>query len=339
MKKSRIKLTTGLLSVATLMVTLWLISPGIYQSSPISPPARIPDAQNGSDRGVAVTPHASRPQKPVQPPSGVAQEAGFRMAFKARIDFYGRVIDQHAHPVSGADVKLSANDKAFLGQPSHYTRKSDDAGEFSIEGISGLTLGGEVSKPGYRIIPPAYGKVTSSGVFEFGLSSRGPHQSSKNSPTVFTLHKVGPLEPLVKVGGKNFRLARDGKPLSVAVDKEGNHRIVLRCWTQEQRALGQRQYDWKLELDVPGGGLLVRKDHLTFLAPQQGYAPSDTIDMPASLGDKWRSFAERSYFIRFADETFARANIEMRSGGDHFLVWESFYNAKPGSRNLESAAD
>jgi hypothetical protein len=247
------------------------------------------------------------------------------------------VIDQYGDPIPDADVKFSANDKAFGGRPSHYSRKADTGGRFSIEGIAGITLGVEVSKPGYRGIPPAYGKVASSGLFEYGLSSQGPYQSSKDSPTIFTLHKVGTIEPLVKVGEKNFRIGRDGSPLSIAVDEHGAHQVILRCWNQElQRPANQRQYDWRLEITVLNGGLLRREDAFAFEAPQDGYVSTNTIEMLGSMGNQWRSFSERSYFIKFDDGTFARANLEMHAGGDHFVVWESFFNPRSGSRNLES---
>ena len=277
--------------------------------------------------------------KPPPPASYETLVERFRSDFRTPINFYGKAIDQHGDPVPDADVKLAANDKAGGGKPSEYNRKTDATGMFSITGIGGLTLAVEVSKPGYRVIPPAYGKVTSSGLFEYGLSSRGPYQSSKDAPTVFVLHKAGTIEPLVKIGEKNFRMTRDGTPLPIAVDEQGAHQVVLRCWNQElSRPAGQRQYDWKLEVSVPNGGLLVRKDALAFEAAQDGYAPSDTIDMPAALGNQWRSFAERSYFIRFGDGTFARTKLEMHPGGDHFVAWESFYNPKAGSPNLEAPA-
>lgn len=235
-------------------------------------------------------------------------------------------------------MTLSANDKP-LGQPnSEYTRTTDTEGCFSIGNIVGLTLAVAVSKEGYKGIPQNDSRtVTSSGVFEYGLESiQGPHQPDKNTPVIFRLYKIGPTEPLLKIGEKNFRMTRDGTPLSIAVDEQGARQVVLRCWNEElNRPVGQRQYDWKLEVSVPNGGLLVRKDAFAFEAPQDGYARSDTVDMPAALGNQWRSFAERSYFIRFEDGTFARAKLEMHPGGDHFVAWESFLNPKPGSRNLE----
>jgi hypothetical protein len=51
------------------------------------------------------------------------------------------------------------------------------------------------------------------------------------------------------------------------------------------------------------------------------------------------SFAKRSYFIRFEDETFARAKLEMQSAGDYFVRCKSFYNPKAGIRNLEPSPE
>ncbi len=247
-------------------------------------------------------------------------------------------MDQHGEPVPGADVRLGALDKPW-GPSSQYSRKTDSAGRFSIDGIVGCDLSVEVSKSGYLVLPPADNKITSSGSFNYGLQR--PHQPDADAPVVFTLHKQGQLEPLVKVGERNFRIARDGSPLAIELNEANGsaHQVVLRCWNSDlARAAGQRQYDWRLEVSVPGGGLLVRKDAFAFEAPEDGYVESNTIEMPASLPpNEWRGSAERSYFIRFNDGTFARANLRMRAGGDHFVVWESFLNPKLGSRNLESA--
>jgi hypothetical protein len=233
---------------------------------------------------------------------------------------------------------MAANDKPFGGRPSEYMRKTDDNGSFAINDIVGLTLAIEVSKPGYLVIPPADDKVTSSGLFEYGLSStRGPHRPSRESPVIFTLYKPGRPEQLLKVGVKNFRVARDGSPLSISLDQGQTHQVTLRCWNSDaSRPQGQREYDWRLEVTVPNGGLIPRADPFNFEAPQDGYISSDRIDMPASLpaGD-WRGMAARAYFIRFDDGVFARVSLEMHAGGDHFVVWESFLNPQRGSRMLE----
>ncbi len=292
------------------------------------------------------TPPASAPSPTVRSPAPVsfeAQQRAFIAAFKTPISFYGRVIDQHGEPVAGARVTFSANDDPMARTSSEYVTTSDADGLFFIDHIVGCSLAVAVSKDGYKGIPQNDSRfVTSSGVFDYGIkSASAPRLPDKNAPAIFRLHKIGIVEPLLKIGEKNFRMARDGTPLSIAVDKEGAHQVVLRCWNRElQRPAGQQQYDWKLDVRVPIGGLVARRDAFAFEAPQDGYAASDVIDMPMSLPyQKWDSFAERSYFIRFGDGTFARANLRMRAAGDHFVVWESFYNPKAGSPNLESSAE
>jgi hypothetical protein len=267
------------------------------------------------------------------------QRERFLAAFATPISFFGRVVVKYGAAVTLADIKIAANDKAFGGRPSEYVAKSDANGLFSITGIKGLTLSVEVSKPGYQVIPPADEKVTSSGIFEYGLSSsRGRHHPEKEAPVLFTLRKPGMLEPLHKVGQKNFRIQRDGTPLTISLDQVGQHKVMLRCWNNNlQRLEGQRQYDWRFEIAVLDGGLVPRAG-LDPEAPVDGYVPKDLVEMPASLPPhEWHGFVERSYFIRFDDQSFARAKLEVHAGGDHFVAWESVFNPKPGSRNLEES--
>ena len=271
-------------------------------------------------------------------PSVSLQQKQFIDAFATPITFYGRVLDQNGHPVSGAAVKVAANDKPFGGRPSQYVLETDETGSFAISGIVGLTLAIEVSKAGYEVIPPADGKVTSSGLFDYGLSSnREKPRPSKDTPVIFTLRKPGIREPLIKVNQRHFRIARDGSPLLISLDPEQAHKVILRCWTHDvSRPEGQRQYDWHLEITAQDGDLVRRTDGLNYEAPAQGYMGSDAIDMPASLpANEWHGIVERSYFIRFNDGVFARVTFEIHAGGDHFVVWSSFMNPRKGSRILE----
>ncbi len=328
-------LITALIASALLVISLvWFLIPRDHLSKTMETPP--PATPGGGPLSAAV--NQATPPPPLPPMASLeARQQAFNAAFKTPIIFFGRVIDQHNNPVPDADVKCYPNDRAWTSS-SQYQRKSDSAGYFSIDGVVGSSLGVEVSKPGYLVFPWSDSRVTSSGLFKYAAGT-GRHVPDRDNPVIFRLHKIGVTEPLVKIGEKNFRITRDGSPLSIAVDEQGAHQVVLRCWNQElQRPAGQRQYDWRLEVSVPNGGLQVRKDAFDFEAPQDGYAASDTVDMPASLGNQWRSFAERSYFIRFADGTFARAKMEMHPGGDHFVAWESFYNPKAGSPNLASPA-
>ena len=333
MKAISSRVLTISLIVMTFLATLWLV----FRKTSEQPNGSIPAPRVTPHESIGV--HVPRTSPPahgaaVTPPSFGVQAARYKAAFVTPIVFFGKVLDQFDHPVPGADVKCYANDNP-LKSGSRYFRTTDQEGLFSISGAVGISLAVEVSKRGYLVITPSDSVVTSSGLFEYAVGTN-THVPNRQHPVVFRLHKVGPVERLLKIGEKNFRMARDGTPLSIAVDGQGGHQVVLRCWNQElDRPSGQRQYDWRLEISVPSGGLLVRKDAFAFQAPVDGYIPSDTVEMSASLSSsEWDSFAERSYFIRFSDGTFARANFRMRAAGDHFVVWESFYNPKAGSPNL-----
>lgn len=269
-----------------------------------------------------------------RPVSLETQQRKFIEAFNTPITFFGQVVDQNATPVVGADVQIAANDSAFGGKPSHYTIKSDTAGRFSISGIKGITLAVEVSKPGYRVIPPADNRVTSSGVFNYALSSiHGKHEPNPENPVRFVLYKIGPKESLYRVPSKDYPIKQDGSPLVISLDPTSTHQVVLRCWSNKPKSQGQ--YDWHAEIAPINGGLLA-KEGLSFEAPIDGYISKDSIEMPASLPrEHWDSSAERSYFIRFDDGLFASAKVQIHSSGDHFVTWESLLNATAGSRNLE----
>lgn len=261
----------------------------------------------------------------------------FNEAFGTPIAFYGRVVDQFGDVVPDAKIVFSANDKE-VGSNSKYYTKTDANGLFAINGIAGITLWVDVSKVGYRKIPKGDAKIPSAGFFQYYDVGGGVHVPHKNSPVMFQLQKVGTTEALVKIEKKNLRISRNGIPLSISLDQNGGHWVVLRCWNKEIEAqVGQYQYDWRFEITVPDGGILIRKDMYEFQVPEKNFVSGDVVEMQAALPkDHWRSFLKRSYYMRFADGTYARANLEVQAGGDHFVVWESLYNPKPGSRNLES---
>lgn len=274
-------------------------------------------------------------QKQQQTQTNPEKLAGFKASFATPINLYGKVLDQHGDPVSSASVQYSV--LRLTGKVGQQITSKPD-GSFEITGHRGGTLSVEVSKAGYRKLPGADDKVGSGKLFYFGLGH--PPASSPQEPIVFTLQKPGVIEPLIHADERNYRLTRDGSPMEIDLHPGGSsaHRVVLRCWNKElePRPQTEPRYDWRLEIAVPGGGITERKDIMAFEAPETGYEPKVMIDMPADAQPHWSRSAQRSYFIRFTDNVFARVNVEMIAGGDHFVVWESHLNPKAGSRNLDT---
>ena len=317
----------GILLVLT---TMWWI----FHQEPLEKATPDKVAQKDLSKTAVLTPSLATEQKQ-QIQTNPEKLAGFKAAFATPINLYGKVLDQHGDPVPSASVQYSV--LGLTGKHKQQTTSKPD-GRFEITDHRGGTLSVEVSKAGYRKLPGADDKVGSGKLFYFGLGH--PPESSPQEPIVFTLQKPGVIEPLIHIEESNYRLPRDGSPIEIDLHPDGNslHRVVLRCWNKElePRPQTEPRYDWRLEIAVPGGGIAERKDTMIFEAPEAGYEPKASIEMSVETKPSWSRSAQRSYFIRFGDNVFARVNAEMIAGGDHFVVWESHLNPKPGSRNLDT---
>jgi hypothetical protein len=272
----------------------------------------------------------------------ISSEERVKKGLETPITFYGKVTDQNGEAIADAKVQLRALDNVDDKKDSNYETHSDAKGLFSLRNAHGFALTIFVSKDGFASAKNDHGKSSSSGIFWFVDTGEGVYQPDEKNPVLFVLRKPEFIGANLKARNKNVRIARDGSPAMFSMDKNDAspaHALVFRCWNDElnARPRNQREYDWKLEVSVAQGELQVRTDASTFQAPTQGYGPSDTISMPSNLGRAWRDSAQKSYFVRFQDGTFARIDLDMRAGGDHFAVLKSYWNPQPNDRKLEAA--
>ena len=256
--------------------------------------------------------------------------------WRTAIEFYGRVVDEKTNPVEGAQIDFDCNDLSPKGTSFYHTQSAAN-GLFSIKDISGKLLAVKVSKEGYYAYQPF-------GTAFFYSGENHNFVPDAANPVVFRLKKKGVTEPLVHIqapmgGPKGFRIARDGTALEISlvtgtVMPLGHGDLRVECQTDNQGKPSGQKYDWKCQISVPQGGLVQSTDDLDFQAPQDGYRPSDVINMPATLEADWSNHDQRTYFLKLASGNYARMSFEMVAGGDHFFKLESFLNPS-GSRNLE----
>jgi hypothetical protein len=256
--------------------------------------------------------------------------------WRTPIEFYGKVVDENANPVAGADVHFGWTDLSPQGSSEKRTA-SDVNGLFSLRDAVGKHLNVQVSKPGYYAYQPF-------GASFFYAGENHNFVPNTGSPVVFRLKKKGVAEPLVHIqgpmgGASGFRIAKDGTPLEISLVTGkavalGQGDLRVECLTDDQGKLSGQKYDWKCRISVPNGGLVESTDDLDFQAPLDGYRTSDSINMAVALQNDWSSHARRTYFLKLSNGNYARMSFEMVAGGDHFFQLESFLNPS-GSRNLE----
>lgn len=252
------------------------------------------------------------------------------------ISFYGKVIDESGAPIAKANVSEEFGD-SLVEQYTRISTVTDENGLFHAVG-NGVSVNIQVSKEGYAQLEQSGGT--------FAYCKETGHRDLRqypdpNAPAVFILRKIGAIDPLIHIK-KNFLFEKNGSPVFVNLEtgkkpEEGNSVIKIETWSSAASVIDSNSrtaFDWKCRITVPGGGLCLRKDALVFIAPAVGYQEFDEINMPASLGEKWNSQAERQYFVRLGSGKFARINLRVIVGGEHFFNLSSHLNPS-GSANLE----
>lgn len=166
----------------------------------------------------------------------------------------------------------------------------------------------------------------------------GNRPPSKDKPAIFTLRKKTEADPLIVVD-RNVIVAKDGTPVEVSLQTGkpvpvGRGDLKIECWANDQNKDAKRHYDWSFRLSVPGGGLIERRNtDFDFEAPTDGYQAVEEFRM-TRLADGWRDNFDKEYFVKLANNSYARLRFRITTGGDHFASITSYLNPS-GSRNLE----
>lgn len=324
-----------------------------------------------SHRSTVVSPLATKPTETVGDPSRMSDEAkasqqsqgdssppvGVRAPdpesekrhlgnlaplFLRPFSFYGKVVDERGNPVGGANVRYSIhNNPSPAKSGTRSELETDTNGEFTIR-HHGLSIYIEVSKQGYYRVPKTNGNLASHGGFQNHdrISNDEVSMPTKESPATFLLHKAGATEPLIHFR-KSIAVQKDGAPAEIdlstgKVEIAGKGDLRIEVWTLNQGMNPNKAqpYDWECRISIPRGGLVERTDQFAFEAPEEGYMPSFDTGMRKNA-ERWKKGFEREFFVKLADGRFARFSIMLTTGGDHFVVLESYLNPTPGSRNLE----
>lgn len=281
-----------------------------------------------------VAPQLATPGGEVKNEPDANQQKAYMAAFLTPIAFWGKVVDESGRPVSGATVKLGANDNPNpMGEGSTYELTADANGLFSIKDIRGISLSVQVSKDGYYSTDQSQGKAN----YVLKNNTDLPVPTPGN-PSIFVLRKMGVAAALVRAEN-SANLPKNGAPVMIdlelgKVSTQGD--VKVECWVQDQGVDTSvyNPYDWRCVITVPGGGLVERADSLDFMAPDGSYQPSDVIQMPKTV-ERWRQQASKEYFIKRANGTFGRVQIRVVTGANNYVRFESYMNPETGNRNLQ----
>lgn len=289
----------------------------------------------------------------------------------AKIDFYGRVLDEQDHPVEGVDVEIGIH--SFTPIPtfgfegiSTIKIKTNKEGNFIIINKIGKALDVEkITKKGYDTSASLL-KVETAFYFDHELHT--PFVPDPKNPLIYRMRKKGEGAFLFKGDGGGFRFnagesgSQHGKDFIAEMyvkEKDfanptfnGNPLVVD---LKAKGTLNPKTGVWTMTLAVgdPTGGIIV-SDRLLYEAPAEGYQPNYILS-PESFQKEFKSCVnargldDEGYkvkgvylyvrsrnpplYTRIRINSFSFNKNEIILGGDGFVT-------NPyGDRNLEEATD
>jgi hypothetical protein len=253
--------------------------------------------------------------------------------YSASIDFYGKVIDQHGNPVPHARVTCSVSDN-FFGTGSTRKSDTDASGSFTVKNIRGAGVLVSVGKDGYAEI-----KDKSGASFGIGMPADTVRKAppTKQKPAIFVLRKMAKPEKMIFFYSSVI-VPKNGNPVDISLRTgkavgAGLGDLRVECWIKDEEKDEKRRFDWSCRFTIPGGGLVDKNGDIENQAPEAGYEPSITIQMPRTA-ENWVDQYESNSFIKLGNGNFARARICMVAGGANFVSLQVYLNPS-GSRNLE----
>jgi len=247
------------------------------------------------------------------------------------LNFYGKVIDQELKPVIdvAVTVQIAYFDPtvpySFTGVKSVVVH-TDTAGLFSIEDQVGSAFSvSKISKEGYEYL---YRELAFERI-----------KADKHKPVIFNVRKKEKSEFIIP---GEFHFAFDSRNTAIEVDlikrqfaKPGI--LGTRDWAKDEQADikirttldSNSHYVVTFSTPDKGDGIIV-SDQLLYVAPPDGYAPSQTLILPMP-GDLQKTL----YLKGRQGRSYSRLNVRTRATAEKLNVSIDSWTNPNGSRNVD----
>ncbi len=274
--------------------------------------------------------------------SAIGGKAGAMLNMAAsrnvRVNFYGRVVDQHGRGVAGARVDMVIGGGGSMAPGTGLTYFTTDAdGYFEVKAKGqGVSIGG-VRHPNLALV---YFSNRHDGQKERAMHLEATNQWGKKSnwhsyekrskPLVIRVWRVEKFEA-VKSGGGAYHVPVNGENTIV------NKTLKVTC----QRSEMNDYFDygnWSITLQPVGGGIRETNDLYLNEAPVSGYSPEITVTMnKADSGYQHRIHPARHYYYYAKDgKTYGSLEISFEpfSKKKSCILMTKFKLNTNGTRNL-----
>ncbi len=256
------------------------------------------------------------------------------------VALHGRVVDQANQPLDGVVVRLELR-VGYMRTPTEghtrwdivelttnpnglFTLANRKAGHVNVVGLE---------KSGYE--PSSKNPK----IFGFAASNLPRHVPDPQKPVVFRMYKLLGAEPMIFVrqtGGIPCDGTSTNFDAFTGLRTSSNHNFKVTFTRVPLHPTKGQRYDNTLKLEIIGGGILATDDEFTYLAPEEGYEPSVTIERKA--GDPaWDRYITRCFYFKTKEGYYGRMKVELATFFEPpptQFGYESWINPS-GSRVLE----
>ncbi len=243
------------------------------------------------------------------------------------IVFYGKLEDQFGDPVAGAEITGGIlRDNGYISDVREIKTVSDDAGGFHFNDGKGESLSVTPRKPGYAI-------ASTNAAFKYShFYPEVRHIPDPTHPAVIKMWKLQGAEPLMKID-QRYKFHFTDMPVyfdliaGKIVPSGGDIKVTV---GRSPGIVSERSLqDWSVKIEVTDGGFIetsMAEFRVTYLAPNNGYQPSDNFIMSTNPPHKWSGGFDRLLFITSRhDQVYGKVNfgISINQNPDDY-IWVEF---------------
>ena len=260
---------------------------------------------------------------------------------EAKMDFYGRLLDQDGKPVPNAEIRYAASGYGLTGLAPRYepgVTNSDREGNFEIHTAKGgLLYINTVESHGYEF---KFGRGNSRG-FEFRSNRTDRHHPDKENPVVFRLRKKH-SEAVVLLSCKSRIWLSDdteeewtgwdlAKGAPATSTRKGNADYFWDYAVTGENNPEKGEWTLTIKMNGENAGVLI-SDKLLYEAPTDGYAKEATLSFKYSEKPPLNHL-----YLRLRDcGMYARLDVEHGHVSENGVFFSCKVLVNPyGSRSLE----
>lgn len=230
---------------------------------------------------------------------GVQMLLGLATLNHKKIEFYGRLTDQHGIPVAGAAVtgKISVTSGLRTGVDT-VSATSDADGYFTMAGAKGESLVISVAKPGYVL---ATTRITF--VYSHLWPPAERHVPDEKHPVDFPMWKLQGAEALAAVDF-HLKLPYSDRPFRIdlltgKVVSEGGD-LLVSVDRPEGEVSSHTYQSWGFNLLAVNGGLIDSnpRHRVTFFAPAEGYQERLAGRLSTNSPSNWSMALTQGLFLK-----------------------------------------